>query len=535
LAAVSPNSGEHRGRRVPDWTASAPTARNAVLHKESKSALDKGLRIVTDEKTNIPRCMSTQHPDNVTSPFFAENSELGGEDEIQEAYYAFSHLGCDEQMWDCEGKEVDAFVVKKLLSKYESFFTDTRLGRDAFITLRVPNPAIERTEGKVLLETLESIPRSFDAARPFYGEETPPVFEVILPMTESAVSLDRVYRYYRDFVAGKQDKPLANGGTTIAEWVGEFRPSTVNVIPLFETMEDMLGAHEVVREYLQDKEVEYQRVFLARSDPGMNYGQVAAVLLNKIALQRLYRLSQEIGVRLHPIVGVGSAPFRGNLRPDNVDKMITEYPSTHTFTIQSAFKYDYPPEQVREAIRRLRDRETGIPPEVDEEGCLRVIEKYSAEYTRQVETLAPLINHLARSVPSRRKRKLHIGLFGYSRSMGKITLPRAIQFTAALYSIGLPPELLGLNALTREDIRFVKEAYANFEEDLRDAVRYLNVDTGFVPKEVARKVEECPGLVPGDEEHRELTSRIAASVKESAVEDLSEYVVRAASLRRFLG
>ncbi len=41
--------------------------------------------------TKIPKCMSTQHPDNANSPFFAENTELGGEDEIQEAYYAFSH------------------------------------------------------------------------------------------------------------------------------------------------------------------------------------------------------------------------------------------------------------------------------------------------------------------------------------------------------------------------------------------------------------------------------------------------------------
>jgi phosphoenolpyruvate carboxylase len=510
-------------------------ARNAVLHKESKSALKKGRCSVADEKVRIPKCMSTQHPDNVISPFFAENAELGGEDEIQEAYYAFSHLGCDEQLWDCEGKEVDAFVVKKLLTKYEAFFAETRLGRDAFITLRVPNPTVERAEAKVLLETLEGIPRSFDAARLFYGDDTPPVFEVNLPMTDSAVSLDRVYRYYRDFVAGKQDKSFANGGATIAEWIGEFHPSTINVIPLFETMEDMLGAHDVVREYLKDKEVEHQRVFLARSDPGMNYGQVSAVLLNKIALQRLHRLSQEIGVRLYPIVGVGSAPFRGNLRPDNVDSVIREYPSTHTFTIQSAFKYDHPPGQVQEAIRRLRDRETGIPPEVDEVGCLQVIERYSAEYARQVETLAPLINHLARSVPSRRKRKLHIGLFGYSRSMGTITLPRAIKFTAALYSIGLPPELLGLNALTKEDIQFVKKAYVNFEKDLRDSVRYLNLDTGLVPKEVAWKVQECLGIVHVDEGHKELTRRVAASVKENVVEDLSEYVLRAASLRRFLG
>jgi len=62
--------------------------------------------------TKIPRCMSTQHPDNVNLPFFAKSTVLGGEDEIQEAYYALSHLGCDEQMWDYEGKEVDSFVVK---------------------------------------------------------------------------------------------------------------------------------------------------------------------------------------------------------------------------------------------------------------------------------------------------------------------------------------------------------------------------------------------------------------------------------------
>ncbi len=108
-------------------------------------------------KIEIPKCMSTQHPDNVNSPFFAENTELGGEDEIQEAYYAFSHLGCDEQMWDCEGKEVDDYVVKKLLTKYEPFFRGKRLGKDEFITLRVPNPTVEKAEAKILLETLESL------------------------------------------------------------------------------------------------------------------------------------------------------------------------------------------------------------------------------------------------------------------------------------------------------------------------------------------------------------------------------------------
>jgi len=72
--------------------------------------------------TKIPRCMSTQHPDNCNPPFFAHSPILDGDDEIQEAFYSYSHLGCDEQMWNYEGKEVDAFVVKKLLTKYPSFF-----------------------------------------------------------------------------------------------------------------------------------------------------------------------------------------------------------------------------------------------------------------------------------------------------------------------------------------------------------------------------------------------------------------------------
>ena len=485
-------------------------------------------------KIEIPKCMSTQHPDNVNSPFFAENTELGGEDEIQEAYYAFSHLGCGEQMWDCEGKEVDNHVVKKLLTKYEPFFRDKRLGKDVFVTLRVPNPTVEKAEAKILLETLESIPRSFDAAKLFYGDDISPIFEVILPMTASTECIDRIYTYYRDFVVGKQNKPFKEGDITIAEWIGEFRPERINVIPLFEDMEHMLDAHNMVREYLQDKDIQYQRVFLARSDPAMNYGLVSAVLLNKIALQRLQRLSEVIGIKIYPIVGVGSAPFRGNLSPRTVERVAEEYPSAHTFTIQSAFKYDNPPEDVREAVRKLQKRKSGPPQEVDEERCLEIIRKYSQEYQKQIEVLAPVINAMAKYVPSRRKRKLHIGLFGYSRSMRGITLPRAITFTAALYSIGLPPEILGLNALDRDDIQFIKKIYVNFEDDLRDSLKYINPDTSFLPKNLEARVRDFLMDFQPDEEHKEITDYILSSLRENK-SGLEEYVLRAASLRRFLG
>lgn len=484
----------------------------------------------------IPRVMSTQHPDNVTQPFFADESVLGGEDEIQEAYYAFSHLGCDEQMWDCEGKEVDSFVVRKLLTKYPHFFKENRLGKDVFLTLRVPNPTVEKDEAKVLLETLEGIPRAYDTAKIFYQEDTPPIFEVILPMTASWQCLNRIYLYYKDFVAGKQDKLFFEGDLTISEWIGKFKPAEINVIPLVEDKDHLLSAHQIVRDYLRDKKVNYQRVFLARSDPAMNYGLISSVLLNKVALQRLDAFSREIGIEIFPIIGVGACPFRGNFKPTNIENCLEEYPSVQTFTVQSAFKYDYPTDQVVGAIEKIRRSERGLAAPVDEVRCLEIIEKTSRAYAQQVEFLAPLINEVAKHVPSRRKRKLHIGLFGYSRSVQGISLPRAIGFCAALYSIGLPPEILGLNGLGPGDIDYLKGVYVHFEDDLREALSYFNPEVlGLIPPVVAEGLTTDIVEFETNHPHKTITSRIISSLKEESVGKIQEEIVEAGWVRRFLG
>jgi phosphoenolpyruvate carboxylase len=489
----------------------------------------------------VPRCMSTQHPDNVQTPFFADQPVLQGEDEIKEAFYAFSHLGCTEQMWDYEGKEVDPFVVKKLLTRYEAFFREHRLGEDLFLTLRVPNPRVERAEGKVLLETLESIPRSCDAARLFYGKDTPPpIFEVILPMTTSAAELNRVYHYYREFIGGKGRQRCFD--TTVADWVGEFRPEAIEVIPLIEDKDHLLRADAIVEEYLRDKGVPYQRVFLARSDPALNYGQASAVLLAKVALVRLEALERRLGVPILPILGVGSAPFRGNFSPTKAEEVMREYPSVQTYTVQSAFKYDYPEGEVREAIARLNATPRGMALEVDEGKCVELIEKVASRYAACVATLAPVVNELARYVPPRRARKLHIGLFGYSRELDghDVHLPRAIRFCCAMYSLGIPPEVLGLGALSREDLVALREAYVNFDRDMQDAMRYLNPDilerlSSPVRDELSWAVELFP--TEPDEEHRARTSRIWALLQEGENNRslIAEEIVKAAARRRFLG
>lgn len=482
----------------------------------------------------IPKCMSTQHPDNVNTPFFAKNGALSCEEEVQEAYYAFSHLGCDEQMWDCEGKEVDNFVVKKLLTKYKNYFKENKLGEDVFLTLRVPNPNIERAEAKILLETLESIPRSFDASKIFYGEDISPIFEVILPMTTSSKSLDRIYSYYKNFVIGKQNRTFLNDDITIAKWIGEFKPKEINVIPLFEDKNHLLAAHKITEEYIQNKDIDHQRVFLARSDPAMNYGLINAVILNKIALKNLQSTSENLNVDIYPIIGIGSAPFRGNLNPDNVERVLKEYPSAHTFSIQSSFKYDNGPEKVKKALKTIENNKKSQAQDIDEEQYIPLIEKYALEYQKQLQKLANIINKVAKNVPNRRKRKLHIGMFGYSRNLNGVSLPRAISFTCALYSIGLPPEVLGINALGN-NMEEIYNVYENFEIDLIDTLKYINFDNPYLDPKIVQTINDLDLDFQLNSEHKKATDNILAVIGKKRDNDIIENILRAANTRNFLG
>ena len=490
---------------------------------------------------NVPKCMSTQHPDNVATPPYAVDGVLKGESEVREAVDVYA-LGCDEQMWDSEGKDVDRMVVSKLLSGYPDFFSQRRLGKDCFLTMRVPNPSIERHMSKTLLESLESIPSAWDVAQEFYGNgDVPPIFEVILPFTTSAKELDRLYYYYTKYVVGKGDMTLY-GDYRVRDWVGEAYPRSIGIIPLIEDLDHMVVADSIVEEFLRDKEFPYQRVFLARSDPALNYGVVSAELMLKVALQRLSALQSRLGIPLHPVIGAGSSPFRGNLKPVNLERAFREYPSAHTLTVQSAFKYDYDPDVVRAGISRIREHAVSEPVPVDEKRVLRIIEKYSAEYRQCLRSLVPVLSGMAGLIPKRRERKLHIGLFGYSRSLEPdeegeeaIRLPRAIEFCAILYSLGIPPELLGLAALDSDDLAYVKEVYPSFEEDLADALQFANEESiarHMGSEYVALASRFSQGI---DRAHQGLTTAVWASLDTLPSSSISNYIVEAARLRRFLG
>jgi len=440
---------------------------------------------LADEKRFIPKTMTTQHPDNANTPSWASstNGVIEGETELDEAFIAFSKLACSEVMWDSEGKDVDTNVVRKLLSKYSDYFMDNVFGRDIFLTYRIPNPLVEKAERKIVTQTLQSIPLQADVASAFYQREQVPVSGVIVPFTTRGAELLWLDRCYARAIAGIEDISL--GGTMkVKDWVGSFMPKKIEAIPLVEDAVSLSSIDRIVLEYVKSVKPSVMRVFIARSDPALNYGLVTAVLLAKVALSKLAQVQKKTGVRMNPILGVGTMPFRGHLNPENIDNFLGEYRGISTATIQSAFRYDYPAESVERVIAALNDRLPNgelIELDPEHEALLEsAMKKLIPVFQSRVEILAPFINYVAGFIPTRRARKLHIGLFGYSRRVKGVTMPRAIPFAAAFYSVGIPPEFIGaqgLRSLNDREFEALRQSYKHIQFDYRVAGALVSWET----------------------------------------------------------
>ena len=102
---------------------------------------------------------------------------------------------------------------------------------------------------------------------------------------------------------------------------------------------------------------------------------------------------------------------------------------------------------------------------------------FEKEYQARLNKIVPDLRFAFSVFPKRRERHLHIGLLSYGRKMKKMTLPRAITFTGSFYSIGVPPEFLGVGAfgkLKNDDFVLLNKYYKNYVSNLKDAGKYLN-------------------------------------------------------------
>jgi phosphoenolpyruvate carboxylase len=301
----------------------------------------------------------------------------------------------------------------------------------------------------------------------------------------------------------------------------------------------------------------YLRPYLARSDPALNAGIVATVLAIKVALSKYKIFSKKTGIILYPIIGSASLPFRGGLTPHSVEAFANEYKGVRTALIQSAFRYDYDKKDVITGITQLekllpQNQAMDISMK-DEEKLRELVAIFEGFYQPTVEGIADDINTVATSLPRRRERVQHVGLFGYSRGVGKVKLPRAIGFTAALYSIGVPPELIGTGRGLRkaESLGYreiIEKYYINLKSDLIRAGRYLNkenlkrlVNKDSIWKDVLVDVSEIEKylgqlLLPKTKEekkHQKITTQIAKRLDSG--ESIAKLIEEAAVLRKSLG
>lgn len=495
--------------------------------------------------------MATQHPDNACPSWITGKRFISAQEEIEECFRCFSELGVQEFMWDWEGKFVDEGVIDRLYGQYTDYFRKNQIGKDLFITFRVPN---------IWIESTHKLPRAFmsmisaeDAAKT-YGFHSPPLFEVILPMTTSASQMEYLQKTFRK---------TTKATTEIFELKSTMQ--MLEVIPLFEEFETMADAKNILYDYTKFLKKEYNhtpdymRVFIARSDPAMNAGFLPAKLACKHAISSYHEFEKETGIEVYPWVGGGSLPFRGGINPHNVDSMLEQYRGAASLTIQSAFRYDYPKEEVKTAIARLnkelpknRKRPVMIT-KAEGEAIKSFNREVSKYYKKSIEHLAPLINLVGGKLPRHRERMQHIGLYGYSRGVGKVKLPRAIIFTGSLYSLGVPPELIASGrAIARAKelgiMSLIDRLCPQLKSDFDRAGRYLNRENldllckqDKAWKEIRKELEHIEsyiGMTLGPQKphhmlHRNLTSNIFHKLQLN--QDFSEDVLRAAEIRRSLG
>jgi phosphoenolpyruvate carboxylase len=502
------------------------------------------------KKRTISATMATQHPDHASTPYWHDNQFISTRHESKETYLAFSELGIYEYKWDWEGKLVDENVLERLFGEHFSFFQNNPLGQMTYLTFRLPNPNVE-TEFRIG-RAFMNIASAASVAKHF-KLPTPPLFEVILPMTTNAESIFEIQVAYQDMHALKHPLYKLRGILT-----------NPRVIPLFEDVNTIMHSDKIIEKYVKLYENKFKkkparlRPYVARSDPALNYGMIPTVFAIKIALSRYSKLEKKIGIPFYPIIGAAVLPFRGGIDPWHVEKFADEYKGIRTTTIQSAFRYDFPKKDVIKAVKYLEDtlpKQTAqIIPEKDEKIMKDLIPDFEKPYRETIEKIAPLINQVSSKLPKRRERVQHVGLFGYSRGVGKVKLPRAIAFTGALYSLGIPPEFIGtgrglIQAKKKGKLDIVRKYYKYIAEDMDQAGRFISFENinmlskkdkvyGKILEDI-QAVEEILGIKLGpqtkeEREHQKLTSKILTELN-SGNPSLTKLIEKAAILRRSMG
>ncbi|MDP2216057.1 MAG: phosphoenolpyruvate carboxylase [Methanolobus sp.] len=446
------------------------------------------------EKKMYPKVMCTQHPDSISR-------YISTQEETYEAVEAAMKYGCDEYMPDYEGKTTPYHQSAQIVSRFIEE-TDLTPGKDIFITPRVPS-AVHENLFRQLMVMMATAEANYISHKQL-GIQA--IDEVVHPMTSSVLQIIDSQQHMIDV-------------NELAKKEFRFEMEAPRIIPLIEEVPKLLNAKEIIgstinayQEQLNQTPEKY-RVFLGKSDSALTFGHVASTLSCKYAISELHELEDGIGIPIGIIFGTGALPFRGHMTLENKDNFFMEYKGIDTVTLQSALRFDHEKGNAEEFVRCAKDELSKSPDRLsarEKEELVNIIAIFGASYNRAIQQFSSTINSIADFLPQQRDRLMREGSTGYARdlpdatsmcrlcrsdignelhasmSCGSMNLPRAIKFTGALYSIGIPPEIIGTGSAiegVREKLgdnvceRLLTRYFPSLRSDLIFAFEYLDTNT----------------------------------------------------------
>jgi len=446
-----------------------------------------------------PSSMATQHPDNADKYITIQQEP----DEAIECLLSQEEegLGIEEIMIDFEGKltpyHQTSQIVLGLLNK------GIIPGKDVLITPRIPN-----TKKEPMFRQLMSIMSLVETNILAYASsKDQAIIETIVPMIETGHEVIQIQERINSVIE------LGNKNYDI-----KLPLNSIRVIPLVEDVPSIVSVVDILDEYYKDSiekglEIDNIRIMFARSDSAMSYGMVSSVLSLMIGISSALKWGEDNNVTVAPILGCGSLPFRGHLTENTVNEMFKTYAGVKTFTVQSGLRYDHDRDSVKMVINTLKENMKNNDKRVFSDEDIIMMKEFIGIFTKYymrsflksiktVESISSFIPKNRDRLSGNKKGLEYIreiadmdGIIALvsdetlKKELSEIEInvecavPRAISFTASMYTLGLPPEFMGVgraleeisNKFSKDAVDKLLEFYPMLKTDLTYAAKYVNV------------------------------------------------------------